>query len=179
MTFINNPANCISFLRIILSLLLLFTRPLSSLFFIIFIFCGISDVFDGYIARKYDLTTDFGANLDSFADIILFFCFLIVLLPTLKLNLWVIFWIMGIVLIKIFSIIFGFIKFGEFSLIHTYLNKITGVFLMFLPFLLLIMPSDVILDLLCLIATVASMEELFIIVSSQKLNLNRKSIFKK
>ena len=174
-----NLSNFISALRILLSALLLVTEPLSALFFIVFILCGVSDVLDGYVARNFGLESDFGAKLDSLADIIFVFCFLIVILPLLNLSYLMILWIICIVLIKIFSIIFGFIKFGEFSLIHTYLNKITGVFLMLLPFLLLIMSSDVILILLCLMATVASIEELFIIVSSQKLNLDCKSIFKK
>lgn len=174
-----NLSNLISGLRILLSVLLLVTEPLSALFFVVFILCGVSDVLDGYVARNFGLESDFGAKLDSLADIIFVFCFLISILPLLNLSYLMILWIICIVLIKIFSIIFGFIKFGEFSLIHTYLNKITGVFLMLLPFLLLIISSDEILVLLCFIATVASMEELFIIVFTQKLNLDCKSIFKK
>lgn len=44
---------------------------------IIFILAGISDVLDGYIARKYDLTSDLGALLDPVADKLMTFAILI------------------------------------------------------------------------------------------------------
>lgn len=44
---------------------------------IIFILAGISDVLDGYIARKYDLTSDLGAVLDPVADKLMTFAILI------------------------------------------------------------------------------------------------------
>lgn len=44
---------------------------------IVFILAGISDVMDGYIARKYDLTSDLGAVLDPIADKLMTFAILI------------------------------------------------------------------------------------------------------
>lgn len=44
---------------------------------IVFITAGISDVLDGHIARKYDLTTKIGAALDPFADKLMTFAVLI------------------------------------------------------------------------------------------------------
>ena len=38
---------------------------------ILFLIASITDFFDGYIARKYDLITDFGKMLDSIADKVL------------------------------------------------------------------------------------------------------------
>lgn len=171
-----NLANIISSLRILLSVLLLFTEPLSPLFFIVFILCGISDVVDGYVARTFGLESDFGAKLDSLADIIFVFCFLITIFPLLDLSYWMILWIVCIVLIKIIVILFGFMKFGEIPLIHTYLNKITGVGLILLPFFLLLNSSDIFIIILSLMATFAVLEELIILISSQNLDLNQKSI---
>ncbi|OAA93288.1 CDP-alcohol phosphatidyltransferase family protein [Clostridium coskatii] len=48
---INSAANCISLLRIFLAIMMLFVRPLSELFFIIFLACQITDVLDGYVAK--------------------------------------------------------------------------------------------------------------------------------
>lgn len=44
---------------------------------LIFILAGITDVLDGYIARKYDLGTKLGAVLDPFADKLMTFTILI------------------------------------------------------------------------------------------------------
>ena len=174
-----NLANYISISRIFLSVFLLFTEPLSLGFFMILIVCGISDFFDGYVARTYGLKSNFGAVLDSFADVIFFFCFLISLLSVLNLSYFMILWIICIFLIKLISLVIGFIKFHKFTFIHTYLNKITGAYLILLPFILLLSKSNLILVILWVVATFAALEELIIIISDNDLNLNRKSIFKK
>ena len=174
-----NLANYISISRIVLSVLILFTELSSALFFVIFILCGVSDFLDGYIARKYGLNSDLGANLDSLADVIFFSCFLIVLFSQLKISYLISLWIICIVSIKIVSFVIGYAKFHKLPLIHTFLDKITGALLILFPFVLLFTSSDWILVILCSIATSAALEELFIIISSQKLELNRKSIFKK
>ena len=68
--------NFLSFLRIILSLffiafMLLDTSLLRLLALITFFICSISDILDGYIARKYNYQTDFGKYLDPIADKVL------------------------------------------------------------------------------------------------------------
>ena len=172
-----NLANYISILRIALSVLLVFTKPLSLIFFAIFIICGLSDILDGFIARNYGFANDFGAKLDSFADVVFFLVYLIALWPVLCYSYWIFLWIIGIIFIKIISIVLGFVKYGKLALIHTYLNKITGACLILLPFLLLLTSSKAIIVATCLMATLASLEELIIIVRSQKLILDCSSIF--
>lgn len=103
--------NKLSFIRIIFSLLLFFTKPLSYLFFIIYLICSISDVLDGYVARKYNLVTDFGAKLDSIADMTMFLSLIIVLLPVLNFTLEIYVLILIIVILKIASAIYCYIKF--------------------------------------------------------------------
>lgn len=170
-------ANCLSILRMILSLCILFTQGLSLAFFIIYILCGLTDIFDGYIARKTNSTTILGAKLDSFADMLMFLSMLYVLLPFLGISYFIIIWIFIIAIIKFISILIGFKKFNKFSLVHTYLNKLTGTLLVILPFLLLLFYSNILLIILCLIATIASIEELAIILISKDLDLNCKYIF--
>ncbi|RAP48410.1 MAG: hypothetical protein BZ136_04990 [Methanosphaera sp. rholeuAM74] len=173
-----NLANYISLSRILFSILLVFTEALSPLFFIIFMFCGFTDIVDGYIARSYALTSDFGAKLDSIADIVFFMAYLLVLLPVLCYDYLISLWIIVIFIIKSLSITIGYIRFGKFALIHTYLNKLTGLLLVLLPFILVLGSSGLSIVFVCLVASVASIEELLIIIRSQKLALDCKSIFK-
>lgn len=172
-----NLANYISASRIVLSVMLVFTKPLSLIFFVIFIMCGISDFLDGFIARHYSFTSDFGAKLDSIADAVFFLSYLIVLLPVLSRDYLIFLWIAVIALIKIISIVLGFVKYGKLALVHTYLNKITGACLVLLPFLLLLTSSNAILPIICLVATLAAIEELMIVIKSQRPVFDCASIF--
>ena len=95
-------------------------------------YAAVSDIVDGVLAKKYG-STNFGSKLDSIADIIFFLSMLIVLYPILNIGYFVLISILVIILIKIVSIIIGFIKFKQFTLIHTYLNKSIGFLLILLP----------------------------------------------
>ena len=148
--------NKLSFIRIIFSLLLFFTKPLSYLFFIIYLICSISDVLDGYVARKYNLVTDFGAKLDSIADMTMFLSLIIVLLPVLNFTLEIYVLILIIVILKIASAIYCYIKFEKLSTIHRYLNKITGLLIILIPVLLIFAPSENLIAIICIIATIAA-----------------------
>ena len=170
--------NKLSFIRIIFSLLLFFTKPLSYLFFIIYLICSISDVLDGYVARKYNLFTDFGAKLDSIADMTMFLSLIIVLLPVLNFTLEIYVLILIIVILKIASAIYCYIKFEKLSTIHSYLNKITGLLIILIPVLLIFAPSENLIAIICIIATIAAIEEFLIIRYSQYLDINCESIIK-
>ena len=66
--------NLLTLSRILLAaiIFLLLTRPEGYfLAFILFFVAGITDYFDGYLARKYDLTSEIGEVLDPIADKIL------------------------------------------------------------------------------------------------------------
>ncbi|MDS1003847.1 CDP-alcohol phosphatidyltransferase family protein [Clostridium sporogenes] len=47
-----NIPNLITMIRILGITVLVFIRPFSEIFFIIYLICGISDILDGMIARK-------------------------------------------------------------------------------------------------------------------------------
>lgn len=172
-----NLANYISISRIILSIFLLFTVPLSIPFFIMFVLCCISDVLDGFIARKFGFNSDLGAKLDSLGDIVFFLVYLTIILQIFDFNYFMIMGIIGIFLIKMISLAIGFRKFGKLSFIHTYLNKFTGLCLVLLPFSLIVCSSEFVLIVMLLIATIACIEELMIIVFSNSLDLDCNSIF--
>ena len=65
-------ANTITSIRIICSIALLFCAVLSPFFYVLYILAGLTDIADGWVARKTNTTSEFGAKLDAIADFIFF-----------------------------------------------------------------------------------------------------------
>lgn len=172
-------ANYISGSRMFLSLALILTKPLSITFFVIYILCGVSDILDGYIARKTNTISEFGGKLDSIADLIMVMVLMIVLYSIINPTLQIIVWIAIIGIIKVVSIMVVFIKYKTFEILHTYGNKFTGLILFTFPLSLIFVQSDVMMYIICVVASISAIEELLINLSSNKLLINRKSIFLK
>lgn len=148
-------------------------RPLSISFFSIYLLCGISDILDGYIARKTKSISKLGGKLDSIGDFIVIFSTIIVLYPIIDLEEVFIF-ILIIFIIKLISIIIGFYKFKELVMPHTYANKFTGFILFLYPMFFRIIELNYIL---CSIALISALEEVLINLKSKKVEVNIKSLF--
>ena len=65
--------NILSAVRIILSFLLLALTKNTTLFLIVYLIIGISDVLDGGLARSLHVQSELGARLDSIGDLA-FYC---------------------------------------------------------------------------------------------------------
>ncbi len=177
---VKSIANYISTARIFLSLTLVLVKPLSIVFFIIYFVCGISDVFDGYIARKTDSVSKWGDKLDTAADLIMFMILMLILYPIINLTVGIIAWIVIIGIIRAISIIMVFVKYKTFQILHTYSNKITGVVLFLFPLSIVFFQSDILLMyILCMVSSISTIEEFLIHLLSKKLETNRKSILAK
>ena len=152
-------ANFITIIRILCSFALLFCTPLSLPFYALYTAAGLSDIFDGLIARKTNTATKFGAKLDTLADIIFAAVVLIKLLPILELPVWMIVWVGTIALIKLVNIMIGFIRRHTLTAVHSVINKVTGGLLFILPFTLTIIDIRYTAPLVCIVATVAAIME--------------------
>ncbi|MBQ6316954.1 MAG: CDP-alcohol phosphatidyltransferase family protein [Oscillospiraceae bacterium] len=126
-------ANAISIIRIIASIALLFCQAFSPAFYVLYIAAGLSDMLDGFVARKTDTVSRFGARLDTIADFVLVIVCLIKLLPILRIPAWLYLWIGIIALIKAVNIVSGFAVQKRFVAVHSLMNKATGVLLFLLP----------------------------------------------
>lgn len=173
-------ANYISIGRIFFVFTLVLVKPLSITFFIIYLLCGISDIFDGYIARKTETISKLGGKLDSVADLVMVMVLIIILYPIINLTVQIIIWVVIIGIIRAISMIMVFVKYKTFGMLHTYSNKITGLMLFIFPLLLVFLQSDLLLMyILCVAASISAVEEFFIHLLSKELEINRKSIFVK
>lgn len=125
----NHIPNVISAFRITGAIFLLFFYPASVAFWVIYGLCGISDVLDGYMARKLHAESKTGALLDSVADIFFVACCAIRLLPIVQIPAWLWIWAAVIVAIKIVNQVSALIVCKRFCFLHTKANKLTGLLL--------------------------------------------------
>jgi len=174
---IANLPNIISAVRIVGSFALFLTTPLSGAFIAIYALCGLSDMLDGYIARRFGCVSETGAVLDSVSDAIFIAVLAIIFIPIIHWQPWMLIWMAVIVLIRCASLVIGFKKFQALAFLHTYANKITGLVLFGFPFLLILGGLSMTVITLCVIATVSATEELAINLRSKKLDRNRRSLF--
>ena len=126
-------ANLITSLRIAFSIVLLFLKPLSCSFLILYIAAGFTDMIDGAAARKTGTASAFGAKFDTAADFVLVTVCLIKLLQVIHIPLWLIIWIILIAVVKAINLVSGFIMRKEIVVLHTVMNKVTGILLFVLP----------------------------------------------
>lgn len=171
-----NLPNALTILRIVLCVPLLFVEPLSIPFFVLYSICGVTDMLDGYLARKLKCASPAGARLDSVADFLLTAVLLFRLVPAMKLPIWLFGWIAGIALIKLCSLAANYIRYKQFAFLHTYANKAAGLLLFCLPFGYPFLGVNAGTT-LCVIATLAALEELILCVTSPVLNQDVKGIF--
>lgn len=122
--------NIITLLRIAGSLGLLLCDVTGVVYWIIYGLCGISDMLDGYLARKLHCESKIGALLDSLADIVFVACCCIKLIPALTLPNWLWIWVLVIAFIKVINQISALVIYKKCVFQHTIANKVTG-FLLF------------------------------------------------
>lgn len=175
----NNIPNIITMIRIALSPALFFVDPLSLLFFVIYIACGLSDIFDGYIARRMKAESRFGAMIDSLADVIFIAIALFVFVPIVKFSAWMIVWILGIAAVRFVSLAVVLYKYHAFAFLHTYANKATGLILFSFPLLYGVFGLPATAYFIFGVAGFSAVEELAINLTSRKLARDIKYIFAK
>ena len=152
-------ANTITVFRIAVSIILLLCSVFSPAFNMFYIAAGLSDMLDGFVARKTDTVSRLGARLDTIADFLLVVVCLIKLLPVLRIPAWLYIWIGIIALIKVINIISGFVVQKRFVTVHSVMNKATGALLFLLPLTLPAVPLKYTAIVVCAAATFAAIQE--------------------
>ena len=152
-------ANIITFIRILCSIAILFCPALSLAFYTLYIVAGISDMADGWVARKTNTVSEFGSKLDTIADFVFVVVCLVKLLPIMDIPVWLYVWIGFIALIKVINIVSGFVVQKRFVAVHSVMNKVTGILLFVFPLTLSIVDMKYSAIVVCAVATFAAIQE--------------------
>ncbi|TVR14365.1 MAG: CDP-alcohol phosphatidyltransferase family protein [Balneolaceae bacterium] len=133
-----NVPNALSLIRLLGVPLLFYLIHLDSVLWFIswFIFLGLTDYFDGLLARRWNQATAFGSHLDAIADVAYYLSaawFFFVLFPDyLVPNLP---YVYAMLVMFGLSLVIARAKTGRFKFLHTHLSRLCGV-LVFFGFLL-------------------------------------------
>ena len=159
-----NTADTMTSVRIAASLFLLRLPLCSAGFLIIYTLAGLTDVLDGWLARKTGTASDFGARLDSIADLLFYAVLLLRLSPVLWQELPAAIWyaVAGILLVRLAAYTAVAVKYHRFAALHTWLNKLTGLGVFLLPYVFAVSTGVGYSWAVCALAFAASLEELAI-----------------
>ena len=118
--------NILSASRIALCLPLLLADAMTVPFWILYLIAGLTDILDGFLARRWGVEGKFGARLDSLADFVFVLAIGYKLFPWLKLPaaLWI---MIGLIaLVKASNAVSAYIVKHKMVFLHTKANKLTG-----------------------------------------------------
>jgi CDP-diacylglycerol--glycerol-3-phosphate 3-phosphatidyltransferase len=175
--------NAFSISRILLCIPLFLLTPFTPLYLVLFIFAGITDTFDGQLARRIKGgASELGATLDSIGDILLVCVIVFVIMPTMQIWSWLGITYACVLLTKIIaSTGIGFIRFKEFISLHTISLKVLVMFLFSYPVLYYITGAGMFINVfsaaIVICGTFVVIEEILIISMTKRPERNLKSIF--
>ena len=115
--------------RIVLCLPLLLVDAMTLPFWTLYVIAGLTDMLDGFLARRWGVESKFGARLDSLADFMLVLAVGYKLFPYMKLPtaLWM---MIGLIaLVKMVNAICSYVVRHRIEYLHTKANKLTGFML--------------------------------------------------
>jgi CDP-diacylglycerol--glycerol-3-phosphate 3-phosphatidyltransferase len=169
----------LSFLRFPLSLGLFAGLHHPVVLVVLFVSCGITDVLDGFLARRWHSTSARGARLDSVADTVFYLIVVTVTLLAIDFNDLFVVVIAIVAAVKLFNIGLTRVKFACWGGIHTLANKTAGLVFFFVwPICAVLgrMPDGAALA--CgVIALLAAVEELALLIGQSTYDPDTKGIW--
>ena len=115
-------------LRVIGGIALIFLPLPSMAFYIVYVVCGLTDLLDGFLARRLKTASAFGAKLDSVADLTFYIVAMIRMLPCLRKRLpgWIWYVVAFVLALRLAAYLVAAIRLHRFAAVHTLANKATG-----------------------------------------------------
>lgn len=176
-----NLPNLITLSRIMLALALLPIYAFSQMFFVVYTYCGISDILDGALARTLHCNNESGARLDSIADIIFYSVTAFKIFPVLYSKLTPSIWsvIAVAALLRIISYSVAAIKYRRLASLHTYMNKLTGFLIFTVPYIIFLPIANAVCMIISIVAVIAAAEEVIIHAIADEYSADRRTLFVK
>jgi len=175
--------NALSLTRVLLCIPLAILSPFSIIYMVLLIIAGITDTFDGQLARRIkDGASELGATLDSIGDVCLVGVIIFAMMP--KMEIWSWLWITFVCVLSlkvIASTGIGLIRFKEVISLHTISFKVLVTFLFCYPILYYFIGAGLFMNVFSTVliacALLIVIEEILIISMLKKPARNIKSIF--
>ena len=152
-------ANIITLCRILGSIGLVFCPVFSARFYGTYLFCGLTDMVDGTVARKTGSAGTFGAKLDTAADLVFSAVSFGKLVPVIRLPAWIWVWAAAIGLVKPVSLTWAILHRKQLPSLHTRMNKLSGLCLFLLPLTAAFVELRYTAPAACTAATIAAIQE--------------------
>lgn len=172
-----HTANFVTCLRIPLAVAMLISVSFSVSFWVFYISCGLTDILDGFLARKLHQESAVGARLDSIADAVFAGCLALYIVINISLPSWIWICLLLIAMLRFLSYGIGYCRFHTFTSLHTYANKITGAMIFLSPVLYSICGLTVAGILLFITSAISALEELAITIKCRELNRDCKGLY--
>lgn len=184
--FIKQIPNILTASRILIAIIILFIKPFSIAFYVIYGYCGISDLFDGVIARALKNESSFGSLLDTIGDVLLTLtgAFITFMYMALVDNVWI--WgmlaaVLSIFVLRAIGAVVTLVRFKKFAMLHTIGNKVGMILLFLFPLFYELLSkvggAQIGLYVVSGICILAAIEEIVIEIITKDFNENVKSIF--
>jgi CDP-diacylglycerol--glycerol-3-phosphate 3-phosphatidyltransferase len=170
--------NLLSLSRIGLSFGMFVVAHKPIILFWLIVACGITDVLDGFLARRMHWESNLGARLDSLGDMV-FFSALVFYVIRYRMDAIRHYMpgVYSIFVIKALSLAICTIKNHTTYSLHTYGNKLTGVLVVIAICLILLTGKGTFTAVLVVVANLSAIEELLIMSLHAHPDVNTRSIF--
>lgn len=187
--FLRQIPNALSFARMALAPAAFAFRARAIPFVVLYLLCALTDVLDGFLARRLHAESEAGARLDSAADVV-FYASLVAILVAGAFSS-VVAWlpaILAIAVVRVATLAVSRLRFGRAGSVHTRGNKLAGFFAFLLPLFMpgVALPPEssagsvvALIAVACAVgvAFLSAIEELIIVSVSSEFDPDRKSLF--
>ncbi len=156
--------NILTSIRLVGAIVTIFLSIDSPAYYIVYGVAGLTDAFDGMIARKTNSSSQFGSVLDSIADLVFYAAMAYKFFMTLWEELPLAFWILlGVALaIRVVTYAYVYVKHKKFDSIHTYGSKLTGALTFLIPFYYILNILVIGMMITVIVGILASLEQMLI-----------------